>query len=378
MALVTKPDFELAAAAWTRFWAGECDGPLVGATVLRDGAAPVAKPSAYALGPDLDIAAFGDELLAWSAAYEFLGAAIPFVYLEFAADQFATFLGAEMTFPTPGEGGWSTHPFADHDLATLEIAFQREGVWWRKYVAMCEQMMDRLAGRVLIAAPTFVANLDALVALRGSSQVLMDLVDQPDAVTRALAQITAAHGEITDAFANLLDVPTWGSINRHGMYSRAMLNLPQCDFSCMISPAMFRQFVQPCLAIEFGRYGGGEYHLDGPDAIRHLEALCELDDLHVIQWVCGAGNERRDWSELYRRIDALGKGQILGGPAASLARWAGELQTNRLFWNLRAASRDEALAVLAEYGWPHRDTGTVQRYGDSILISAREISILPP
>jgi len=350
--LITKPDFALAAEQWTRFWAGELDGPLVAAIVRRDGVEPVAKPSAYALGPELDVDAFCDGLIAWADAHEFLGAAIPFVYLEFAADQFATFLGAEMTFPTAGEGGWSTHPFADVDLATIDLRFQRDGHWWRKYVAMCEQMMDRLAGRVLIAAPTFVANLDALVALRSAEQVLVDLIDQPEAVARALAQITAAHGEICDAFAELLDVPAWGAINRHGMYSRPMLNLPQCDFSCMISPAMFDQFVKPCLAVEFGRYGGGEYHLDGPGAIRHLETLCSLDDLHVVQWVCGAGNEGQDWSELYRRIDALGKGQILGGPAGSLAKWAGELTTKRLFWNLRAGSRDEALRVFAEWGWP--------------------------
>ncbi len=352
MEWITKPDGELAAQQWTRFWAGEADGPLLAATVLRDGATPVAKPSAYTLGPDLEVDLFCDGLLAWAEAYEFLGAALPFVYLEFAADQFATFLGGELVFPTAGEGGWSTHPLAHAELATVDLRFLREGPWWRKYTALCEQMRDRLAGRVMIAAPTFVANLDALVALRGAPQVLVDLVDQPAAVERALAQITAAHGELVDAFAELLDVPAWGSINRHGMYSRRPINVPQCDFSCMISPAMFQRFVAPCLETEFARYGGGEYHLDGPSAIRHLETLCGLDDLHVIQWVSGAGNEGRDWTELYRRIDALGKGQILGGPAGSLARWAGELRTKRLFWTLRAASKAEAEAVLAEYGWP--------------------------
>ncbi len=169
MEWITKPDGELAAQQWTRFWAGEADGPLLAATVLRDGATPVAKPSAYTLGPDLEVDLFCDGLLAWAEAYEFLGAALPFVYLEFAADQFATFLGGELVFPTAGEGGWSTHPLAHAELATVDLRFLREGPWWRKYTALCEQMRDRLAGRVMIAAPTFVANLDALVALRGGA-----------------------------------------------------------------------------------------------------------------------------------------------------------------------------------------------------------------
>jgi len=348
---ITKPDGELAAQQWTRFWAGEADGPLLAATVLRDGATPVAKPSAYTLGPDLEVDLFCDGLLAWAEAYEFLGAALPFVYLEFAADQFATFLGGELVFPTAGEGGWSTHPLAHAELATVDLRFLREGPWWRKYTALCEQMRDRLAGRVMIAAPTFVANLDALVALGAGAAGAGRSGGSPRRWS-GLGARSPRPRRARGRFRRVLDVPAWGSINRHGMYSRRPINVPQCDFSCMISPAMFQRFVAPCLETEFARYGGGEYHLDGPSAIRHLETLCGLDDLHVIQWVSGAGNEGRDWTELYRRIDALGKGQILGGPAGSLARWAGELRTKRLFWTLRAASKAEAEAVLAEYGWP--------------------------
>jgi len=340
------------APAWDAFWKNEWRGPLVAAVVPKSGVPPSPKPSSYAAGPDLDVDAFADQALRWVETHEFVGAAVPFVYLEFAADQFASFLGADLLFPTPGEGGWPTHPYADVALADLEIRFERDGTWWRRVSAIAARLMERWAGDILVAAPTFVANLDALVALRGANQVLFDLVDQPEAVHRALGQIDRACAEVMEAFAGLLCFERLGSINRHGMYSRGRINLPQCDFSCLISPAMFAEFALPYLTREMARQDGTEYHLDGPDALRHLEALCSIGRLDVIQWVAGAARQGEDWSALYRRIDRLGKGQILGGNAASLERWRRELSAGRLFWNLSAGSRSEAEDVIARCAAP--------------------------
>ena len=232
-------------------------------------------------------------------------------------------------------------------LADVQIRFEREGTWWQRVSAMAARLMERWQGQILVAAPTFVANLDALVALRGANQVLFDLVDQPAAVHRALAQIDAAGAEIMAAFAELLQFERLGSINRHGMYTTGRINLPQCDFSCLIGPAMFAEFALPYLTREMARQDGVEYHLDGPDAIRHLEALCSIEELGVVQWVAGAARQNEDWSELFRRIDRLGKGQILGGNAASLERWRRELTAGRLFWNLAARTRTEAEDAIA-------------------------------
>ena len=133
------------------------------------------------------------------------------------------------------------------------------------------------------------------------------------------------------------------------MYSTRPINVAQCDFSCMISPAMFDEFVFPCLRDEFARFGGGEYHLDGADSIRHLESLCSLEDLHLIQWVAGAGDTKGDWSDLYRKIDRLGKGQIRSGSRQQLDQWARELTAGRLFWSGLHGDRDTVEQALADF-----------------------------
>ena len=135
------------------------------------------------------------------------------------------------------------------------------------------------------------------------------------------------------------------NINRH-TYSTGHQPAP-VRFLGSDRPCHVCQFALPYLTREVARQDGNEYHLDGPDAIRHLDALCSIRALGVVQWVAGAARQGEDWSDLYRRIDRLGKGQILGGGAAGLERWRRELSAGRLFWNLTASSRAEAEDVIA-------------------------------
>jgi hypothetical protein len=349
MELATKPDFAQAADKWERFWREGLDEPLIAAVRPKPGAEPVEKPSLYAIGPDVEPRSYAEQAVRWAQSHDFLGAAIPFVYLELAADQFATFLGVDLKFPTPGEGGWPIHTHADTPIQDVHVQFGTSGRWWRLIADLAEAVMEHSDDSLLLAAPTMVANLDALVALRGAQNVLMDLVDAPDEVVRVLGEISEAHAQALTALGTLLDYEHRGSINRHGMYSKGVINCLQCDFSCMISPAMFQELLLPVLETDMGLYDAVEYHLDGPGAIRHLEALCSLERLGVVQWVAGAADQHRDWSDLYRRIDALGKGLILGGPRESLDRWASELSARRLFWNLSGGDRAEVEATLAAY-----------------------------
>jgi arginase family enzyme len=52
------------------------------------------------------------------------------------------------------------------------------------------------------------------------------------------------------------------------------------------------------------------YHLDGVEAMRHLPALLEVEELDAIQWTPGVGQPQGGdpaWYDLYKRIRASGK-----------------------------------------------------------------------
>jgi len=347
MELEFKSDFQRTADRWEAFWRGENRGPQVAAVVSRPGVEIVEKPP-YASGWDGNFAPVIEQLLRWGASHEFLGDAIPFYYAEFTADHSAVLMGAGLEYEPDGHGNGWTVPVIK-DIRDADIRVRRDTVWYERTARFFSELRKACDGRILIAAPTLSGGLDNLASLRGSEALLMDLIEHPDDVKRALEQVDRCFKELLEEFSRLLDFPRWGSINRHGMYSRGRVAIPQCDFSCMISTEMYREFELPCLEREMAMLDAVEYHLDGPGAIRHLEALCSLERLGIVQWVPGSGwGEQQDWSWLYRRIDELGKGQIRGGSVESARRMWGEYRSRKLFVTVHGAPGDDLRGAVEE------------------------------
>ena len=82
----------------------------------------------------------------------------------------------------------------------------------------------------------------------------------------------------------------------------------QSDFSCLISKDHFDEYFLPFIEQQTRWADRTIYHLDGPDAVKHLDSLLDLSDLDGIQWVQGAGAPpASEWIDLYRRIQSAGK-----------------------------------------------------------------------
>jgi hypothetical protein len=84
----------------------------------------------------------------------------------------------------------------------------------------------------------------------------------------------------------------------------------QCDVSVMISESDFRRFALPYLREQCRKIDYTLYHLDGVDAVRHLDPVLEIEELNAVQWTPGAGQPQGGdpcWYDLYRRIRSAGK-----------------------------------------------------------------------
>ena len=65
------------------------------------------------------------------------------------------------------------------------------------------------------------------------------------------------------------------------MFAYAPFAIAQSDMSCMISGALFEQWVLRELDLIAGHYPFLWYHLDGPRAVRFAERACELTQYGV-------------------------------------------------------------------------------------------------
>ena len=180
------------------------------------------------------------------------------------------------------------------------------------------RLVERLQWKFVIAMPDLGLGLDTLSPIRGVQNLLTDTIDRPAELKDALARIEAVWRKTHADLSAIIDP------GNHGCYAEMMrylsgrpTHISYCDFSAMISPAMFAEFVLPMVEREAERFGGRlAFHLDGPGQLPHVEQLCGVEGLRAIQWVSGAGNPGgldECWYDLYRRIIDSGRKICLTG-----------------------------------------------------------------
>ncbi len=154
--------------------------------------------------------------------------------------------------------------------------------------------------------------MDVLAALRGTEELLIDMMDEPEGVMKALDEIYDAYLQCYDIIYDT--VRTDEGISSYFCFSilgRGRISKVQCDFSAMISPSQYREFVVPTLRKQIKQLDHSLYHLDGPDAIRHLPAIMEIEELDALQWTAGAGQPDGAspvWYKVFDQVAAAGKG----------------------------------------------------------------------
>ena len=125
----------------------------------------------------------------------------------------------------------------------------------------------------------------------------------------------------------------------------------QCDFSAMISPDMYAEFVLPHLQRQCRRLDYTVYHLDGPDAIRHLDAVLTIPEINAVQWEPGAGNPHTGdkvwWDPIWRKVYAAGKSAFLHGvPPDEIKPFVEEFGQDGTLVITAVATEDQALKLM--------------------------------
>ena len=140
---------------------------------------------------------------------------------------------------------------------------------------------------------------------------------------------------------------------------KGKFHIPSNDFSCMIADRAFEELFLPGIIRECRHMDRCMYHLDGPQALRYLDRLLEIPEIHAIQWVPGAGRESwREWIGVYQRIQQRKKAlQILSIPATELHNLFEVLSPEGVWISAVSGigSEEEAEAVLRLVaGWTRR------------------------
>lgn len=352
-ALEHKPDFLEAAERMAAFWEHrELDRPAIWLTAPRE--TPLPGPPAPAPTDDPQIMwldqdyrfALGEAQIRQT---HFLAEAFPAMQTQLGPGSLALHLGSQGIYrPTTI---WY-EPCIDDLTAGPDLAYLPDEPTWQWTVEYTRRCAEAGQGRYIVALPDIIENLDIIASLRGSLELLVEMVDAPAAVHRYQEQVLELYFRYYDELATLARIYQTGSlfVSFPGWSPGRVCKL-QCDMSAMISPGMFREFVLPYLRAQCRRLDHCFYHLDGRDAICHLPALLEIDELHGIQWTPGAGTDpvhSERWWPLYHQIQEAGKSNfILGVPAGAVKGLLEEFDPSLTFISTGCATLTDAEALLA-------------------------------
>ncbi len=298
---------------YRQWWAGTLGRPILPVVLLgREPGRPEPSMPLLSQATCTDFSAGAEELID-RIDYElskqlYLGDAFPFVNMDaFGPGVIAAFLGAKID---NSRGNVWFHPLDDRPISELHFAFDPDNIWFRRLCDIYAAGMKRWQGNVLMGMTDLGGNLDILSTFRPSERLLMDLLMAPEEVKRLTWEAHAAWHQFFEAFNNVLQPLNPGYSAWCGIFSETPYYMLQCDFSYIIGPDMFREFVLPELKASCKKLNRSFYHLDGPGQLVHVDDLLSLNDLDGIQWVPGAGEEHfghSKWRNLYKRIHDAGK-----------------------------------------------------------------------
>jgi hypothetical protein len=315
MQLERKPDFEKVQQRFEAWWHCEIiDRPLVSINVKEPHERHLKFPpeKKYATLRDrwFDLEHQLQSMNVWTVhdpgeTLVGVGETYPLFFPNLGPEITATLFGCELDFGD--HTSWSK-PNCENIREVLKLKPNLDTPYWNAIRKATDLSLKIGKGKWITALPDLHTNGDLLASLRDPQNLCLDLMDDPEGVRLACEHITEFYQLIYDDLYNRIAAAgqaatTWINCLHAGRYY-----VSNCDFICMISPRQFQEAILPSIIKENEFLDRNIFHLDGPGALKHLDALLDVGKLDGVQWVYGAGNgPSAKWAHVYQKVQAAGK-----------------------------------------------------------------------
>lgn len=321
-------------AAW---WRGEpVDGPIVRYGYPRQ-ALPSPSPSPAPasdwerMRTDLETAFRRAEAMLSNIVYR--GDAVPGMGASIG-HSIGSFLGCQLRHDP--RTIWTEPCMAAID-DSIDVTAWRHDARWAQLRTMLSHFVRESRGRCGVGY--YIGGvISAISLMRGTTEFLADLAESPRSVEALRDRLLPQWFAMAEELERLLP-PAAGQWLPFLVWAPGRCVFCECDVSSMFSEAMFRRFVVPEVRAMAKWAEFSFYHLDGPGADRHLDALLEIPELTCIQWIRGTNGGRAvDWLPLLRRIQAAGKHLYVECPLSELEPMLDALSPARLMLEVEGCS----------------------------------------
>jgi len=179
----------------------------------------------------------------------------------------------------------------------------------KKIEAVYEKLIIAAGEDAGLSPPPLLDGLTTLSMLHGPDKLCVSILEEPDRVKRLTYDMTTLYLDIYEHFYRFLgerghtDGCTWLPV-----VSGGRMEAVQCDFSVMLSPDMFEEFVLPDLRRTTAYFENSLYHLDGLEQLRFIDMIASCPKINGIQWgpVPNVGWKAEDHIDDLKYVRSLG------------------------------------------------------------------------
>lgn len=276
----------------------------------------------------------------------YMGEAFPSLNPDLGPDYFAACYGTQLDF---GETtSWSVPWMSDEDVEAFR-GFQMDltNEYYKKMLELTKAAVEDGKDKYLVGITDLHPGGDALVSMRGPQNLCFDTLDYPEFLQAGVMDLLPGFQKIYEELYSLTTKYQKGSTCWMGIWHPGRWYPVSCDFSCMISEDMFEELLIEEIEKEILYLDASMYHLDGPDALKHLDRLLQIPSLNGIQWVYGAGNPTAShWIPEIKKIQAAKKCVQINVVPQELETMLRELPPEGLMYIIEAESEEQAGSLL--------------------------------
>jgi len=354
MSLLYKPDWEQTMENYKAWWAredfGRCAIAVTGRKAGTEGIEPPTAPN----DPDklyLDFDYLHEKNEYQLSTTYFGGEAIP----QWSNGQkgglgIAGILGVPLE--RRRETTWTrpilTKEFlSEHDYRDIKVDF--EGERWKLTESMHRFAVEDSKGKAIPFTYAIGHTGDTLAGLRSTNKLLYDVVDEPETVREfELYLIENVWKPVFDRIFDIVkDASFGGCTNWMGIWGPGKCFAPSNDFTYMISTEMYRDIFLDGLKKHLDMLDYKIYHVDGIGAFKHVDMLCELDNLQGLQILPGDGKPSPlHYMDVLKKVQAAGKNLHIGIRPEEVKTALENLSSKGLYINTWARTEEEAKELI--------------------------------
>lgn len=228
------------------------------------------------------------------------------------------------------------------------VDFSDANPWRRKYLEFVAVLRQHFDDRIPVGQPILRGPSDMIAAMRGSSEMILDLYDHPQDF-HALAGHCAdfavglirAQQDITGPFAGGY------LIEQLGLWAPDRLGRLQEDSSALFSPALYTELLQPYDRRMAEGFPYSAIHLHS-SSLFLLDRILEVESLRCIQINKDVGNAAiAEMMPYFRMVQARGRSLLIRGKldAADLALLRQHLSPVGLYLQIVVERADETQSL---------------------------------